>query len=113
MNLIVTEVNLNPPYEHRRVFRVPIDVKGKLFDYRGRVSINSFFFGVKKRNYKKDKVLYHSVYEEEHKMMQEEHKMLRFGNHPINYIDVDSIWEFYKMIGYDYKKQEWLSMTKK
>lgn len=108
MNIIVTEIFLKDGFKHGRVFRFPSDPKsgkvdstGNTFDYRARVSTNCFFFSTNKRNYKRDEVLYHSAWEEEH-------KLLRFSTHTIDYIDVDSIWDFYKLIGYDYKTKKYL-----
>jgi len=108
MNIIVTEVLLKEGHRHNRVFRFPVDPKGgktdtlgNPFDYRARVSTNCFFFSTNKRNYKRDEVLYHSAWEEDH-------KLLRFSTHAIDYIDVDSIWDFYTLIGYDYKKKKYL-----
>ncbi len=113
-NLIVTEVMLQEGCKHGRYFRVPVDAKGCYvsaaghpFDYRGRGSINSFFFGTNRRNYKKKERLYHACDESEHlaslKITQE---FLPDTPNPV-YIDVDSVWDFYKLIGYDYKKRKW------
>ena len=117
--LIVTEVNLKPPFEHRRVFRVPIDAVGSYtssdgyrFDYRGRGSINAFFHSLKKRNHKNKEILYHSCHEEEHfiseRVKKESYTKYKIPYQEITYIEVDSIWDFYKLIGYDYKKKKYL-----
>jgi len=117
--LIVTEVNLNPPYEHRRVFRVPIDgegcyktSEGYTFDFRSRRSINAFFHSKKKRNYKNKEILYHSCREDEHiiseNIWRETYRKNNIPRKEITYIDVDSIWDFYTLIGYDYKNKKYL-----
>ena len=108
MNIIVTEVFLKDGCKHGRVFRLPIDPTGRPFNYRVRVSTNSFFFSTNKRNYKKDELLYHSEAEDEHKIcLNITQKSLPNWPTP-NYIDIDSIWEFYKLVGYDYKKKKWI-----
>ena len=112
--LIVTEIFLKEGCRHGRYFRVPIDGKGcyvddcgNTFDYRSRGSVNSFFFGVKKRNQKKKERLYHACDEDEHITTLAITKKL--SNHPMpSYIDVDSVWDFYKLINYDYKARKWL-----
>lgn len=117
--IIVKEVFLKEGCRHGRVFRVPIDgvgsytsAEGYRFDYRGRGSINAFFHSLKKRNYKKDEVLYHSEREDEHIIGQdiwrETHRKHNMPHTEITYIDVDSIWDFYTLIGYDYKKKKYL-----
>jgi hypothetical protein len=110
--LIVTEVFLKEGCRHGRVFRLPIDPIGTTFHYRARGSINSFFHINKKRNYKKDEVLYHSAGEVEHIIGQdiwrETHRKHNMPHTEITYIDVDSIWDFYTLIGYDYKKKKYL-----
>lgn len=114
-NLIVTEVHLNRGCEHGRYFRVPVDAKGCYvsaagvpFDYKSRRSINAFFYNPnKQRNYKGKETLYHVCEESESigslKITQE---FLPDWPTP-NYIDVDSIWDFYKLIGFNNKTKKY------
>lgn len=105
--IIVTEVFL-PSCGHGRCFKIPIDPNYGDFNYRSRTSINAFFFGTKRRNEKKGKVLYHSQNEESYKIHCD---CLRNSSVPHDIKvprNLNSIWEFYKIIGYDYKKRKWL-----
>jgi hypothetical protein len=96
MDMLVKEISLDD-YRHTRKWIVDIDC-GETLNYRGRVSSNSFFYGKHKRN-RTDKFLYHmkGVWEE-----YDDDKV------PDDIERVDSIWEFYKIIGYDYKKKKFL-----
>ena len=106
--LIVTEVLLADGHKHARHFRLPIDPKGGEFNYRSRTSINCFFYGKKRRNYKGIEILYHVADEHEHKSsLKITQQSLPHWPTPF-YIDVDSIWDFYKIIKYDYKTKKWL-----
>lgn len=82
-------------------------------DYRSKVSFDAFFFGVKGRNYAPNGTLYHAKWEDEYNAEHERlRKFLEEQNHPMidedQLVDVESLWEFYKLIGYDYKKQKWI-----
>ena len=79
-------------------------------DYRSLVSYGAFFTSVKNRCYSKTR-LYHG----KRKLEWEQDRAMMAAN-PITadlYIDVpvvnhESLWEFYKAIGYDYKKKKHL-----
>ena len=116
---IVTEVLIKDGHKHGRYFRVPTapkgtkpDTAGNVFDYRSAVSINSFFYGIKRRNQKKKEVLYHCDWEDGHLISEdawrETHRKNNIPHKEITYIEVDSIWHFYTLIGYDYKKKKYL-----
>jgi hypothetical protein len=100
---IITEIDLSNGCKHTRYFRFPLD-GGKEFCYRSRTSYNAFFNGMKKRNYTKPRhYLYAGKDEEEFEI----NKRMRLIENP-EFIDVSSIWEFYKLIGFDYKNNKWI-----
>lgn len=104
---IITEVLLNKGCEHGRYFRMPLDPGGKEFSYRGRTAVNAFFFGLKNRNRKGKEVLYHIQEEGESKRSLEiTQKHLPDWPTPV-YINVDSIWEFFKIIGFNNKTKKY------
>lgn len=73
--------------------------------YRQTVSLNAFFYSVKGRNISPSDILYVCEMWSEFEQRQERH-----AKHGIEYemTDVfDSIWDFYKFIGYDYKKKKY------
>ena len=96
--IIAKEISL-VTYEHLRYIRFDLDT-GKGFCYRSRVSYDYFAHGLKNRNKKPGKLMYICEHEDELK---------GFGriDPAIPLIDVPNLWEFYKFIGYDYKKQKW------
>ena len=113
-NLIITEIFLKKNCEHGRVFRFPIDPLdskpnslGDLFCRKSRRGINVFFHGMKNRNRKKGEILYHSCIESEHAMSLKITQEF-IPNWPTpKYIDVKSVWDFFKEVGYDYKNKKW------
>ncbi len=79
--------------------------------YRAILSSNAFFYGVKK--HKRDTkrgIIWASHYEHEH-YMYTRLDSLGFSNwqSELPVIEHASIWDFYKYIGYDYKKKRWNS----
>jgi len=82
----------------------PVD-SGQDFDYRARVSANWFFLG-KGRNHKKDGTIY--FYDNERAYERTKELAVRDSLPPVVEKRLNNIWEFYKEIGYDYKKQKWL-----
>ena len=91
------------------MFEFPLDGEKK-FDYRARVSYNSFAHGYKnrKRENKKKKTIWHFQHKEEY---LESVKILK--RHLPTFVDpkiekaVD-LWDFYNKIGFDYKASKWL-----
>jgi hypothetical protein len=80
-------------------FLVDID-GGKTFDYRARVSINAFFSlrgSVKNRRVNGD-----LRYAE-----REPSEISWMGLKDSDAIKVDSVWEFYELIGYNYKTKKY------
>jgi len=75
-------------YRHVRYFEIDID-GGESFNYRSRVSLNAFFNINYTRN-ENDKLLYVELPK-------------RNFDDGIPVIKIDSLWEFYKLIGYNYK----------
>jgi hypothetical protein len=102
-NIVFTEIDLKDGCKHKRYIRFPLD-SGKDFDYRARMSYCYFASGLKKRNWrpshKKPEIVYSGHREDEWKVSYAPHNMA-----PV--VDVGSIWEFYDLIGYNYKQQRW------
>ena len=90
--LILTIVELEKTEcQHIRYFEVNVD-EGENFNYRARVSLNAFFNIDFKRN-ENDKFLY----VETAKRVDEKAETVK----------VNSLWEFYKLIGYNYKTKKY------
>lgn len=70
------------------------------------MSFNWFFYG-KGRNKKKDGTIYFSESDFIFERILENNK--RDYNKEVKVINLTSIWEFYKYIGYDYKKKKYAS----
>ena len=89
MNYVtVTEIDLNT-FEHLRYFKFPLN------EYRSIVSYNAFSHGSKHRNQNlKQLKFYHCELQSD-------------PNSPT--ILFDSIWNFYKFVGYNYKLKKWLT----
>jgi hypothetical protein len=117
---VVTEIDLQNGCEHTRYIIYPLD-GGKDFCYKSRTASNSFFHGMKKRNYyfpngkrKPPKFLYH-VQDLWEKNMHDDcfrESMARCGG-KIKFRDVptdfaDNIFDMFKMIGWDNKTKKWL-----
>lgn len=83
-------------YENLRYFEVDID-GGKPFDYRARTSFNAFFNLVNHpERHSNDKVFYC------------QRSLLKFEiDEGVKVIPVPSLWEFYKLIGYNYKAKKY------
>lgn len=99
MLMTVAEIDCRDGHKHLRYIRFPNDA-GKDFCYRSRMSINSFAYHPKGRNYnpskKNPKYLYHFEW----------HDYRHFAK-GVPVVDVASIWEFYVLVGYNYKKKQW------
>jgi hypothetical protein len=105
----IVYVHESNPKGKDRLFKYPLD-SGKDFDYRARVSSNYFFMG-NHRNWKdgacpKGYPKPGSIIYSFHHDFDPHIEYLIKKDTPV--IEVGSIWEFYKAIGYDYKKQKWL-----
>lgn len=101
--IVASEVDLRNGGKHLRYIRFPLDDGKYPICYRSRVSYNAFAYSVKGRCYKPNKknaeFLYHCDHEEEKTWMDES----------VPIIDVENVWEFYKLIGYDYKKKKYMA----
>ena len=62
------------------------------------MSYNAFAHGIKKRNYKRKERLYHCT---------DELYFKKFNDIPL--IEYESLWAFYKEIGFDHKHKKWLT----
>jgi len=93
------ELKIIPPYTRVRMWVVDIDQDKEPWDARARGSYNSFFHGSKRRNYT-DEFLYSAEPVDE--------ILLELQHIKIEELDqVDSLWDFYKIIGYDYKTKKY------
>lgn len=97
MKFLVKEISLTD-YRHTRKWIVDIDC-GEDFNYRGRTSVNAFFFsGKKNRNYSKTSLYYGEPLEEAIEVRDFD---------PTGVEQVETIWKFYEIIGYDYKTKKY------
>lgn len=106
--MIVREINL-ATYKHERYFTFDLD-DGKDFCYRSRMSSNAFFHGSKEGKPRPNRSATH-LYVSDHlgetyaqKRLAEDQAM--FG--PIPVLTPSNIWEFYQLVGYDYRKKKWI-----
>lgn len=99
--IVASEIDLKDGCKHLRYIRFPLDDGKYPICYRSRVSYNSFAHGMKGRNYcpnqKNAKLLYHCDHEE----------MKTWMDPNVAIIDVQNLWEFYKLIGYNYKTKKY------
>lgn len=100
MKFLIKEIS-NETFIHIRKWIVDVD-GNESCNYRSRTSINCFFYGKHHRNKTKD-FLYHG------ESLREAIDVRGFD--PEGVAEVDSIWEFYKIIGYDYKKKKYVDKT--
>jgi hypothetical protein len=109
--IVVSELDYHNS-KHIRWIRFPLDA-GKKFCYRSRGSINAFAYGTKHYNYKPNianpDYLYHfSDWDTKLADIEIAKECLGrniYENIPI--VDVGSIWEFYNLIRWDWKKKKW------
>ena len=88
--------------DHRTYYRFDLD-DGKNFCYRTRMSFNAFFHSIKDRNVSNG-FLYHTDRKDSIEKIAK-----IFDDYPVNWIDCKNIWEFYQIIGYDYKTKKYLN----
>lgn len=116
MNKIyVVEMSRNPYVDptYKRYITFDLD-DSKIMCYRSRVSYNAFFHSMSDRN-KTPNYLYIAKTEKEHQIdievwdsMMETYPDLTDIYRTVPVTDVKNIWEFYKLIGYDYKAKKWI-----
>lgn len=106
VNVVITELDLESG-NHKRFICFDLD-DGKSFCYRSRTSFGAFFHSPKNRN-KSSKYLYSAHFKDEHdqSIIRLEKQLPNFFQ-DISTTEVKNIWEFYKLIGYNYKNQKWL-----
>lgn len=110
MKYLVYVHESTPNPDRDRLFEYPLD-SGKDFDYPARVSSNYFFFGkgrnVKggrcERGFPKPGSIIYSFHHNGDPLVE------ALKERDVVIIRLDSLWDFYKAIGYDYKKQKWLN----
>ena len=100
IKIVVTEIDMST-YKHLRHLKFYLD-GGKDFCYRSRVSFNAFAYSKHKYNQKRNKLLYYCTHETD-----------RIGLSRLDIrvpvVELDTLWDFYKFIGYDYKSKKWIS----
>lgn len=95
MKFVVKEIS-HETHRCTRKWIVDIDL-GESCNYRSRTSLNAFFYGKHKRNVTKDFLYYGKPLSE----------AIELENlNPDTVEKVESIWKFYEIIGYDYKKKK-------
>jgi hypothetical protein len=113
--IIATEIDMKDDNKPRRYFRFPLDDGKWPMCYRSRMSHSAFAHSVKGRCYKPSKknaeILYHNQHEDEFQWSQDNWKEACERNN-IKYekpelIEAENLWEFYKLIGYNYKKKKY------
>lgn len=114
IEVVVTEIAIDQNCKPLR--RIHLDVDGgKDFCYRGRVSFDAFFSGKHKRNWRKDpRRLYHQKQKEEHEMSERifANSLRKCGAakpEAVPEFKVASVWAFYELIGYDYKRKRFIT----
>jgi len=110
MNFIVTEIFLKKDCEHGRYFKFSV---GRENYYKTATALNAFFNNPHThRNYKKKEILYHSQLFEEFEMSnnitEKSYKKLGIELRPKKLIELNSIWEFFEVIGFDNKTKKWV-----
>lgn len=102
--------------KHGRYFVFRIDPNGGPFCYRSRTALNAFNNPIKRRCYDGDTLHYmcgeweHNISENIWKETCEKNKM-KYDWKPL--IELNSIWEYFAMIGFDNKKKIYTNKTKK
>ena len=112
MTIILNVIELTRPGVHNRYIRFDLD-DGKLFCYRSRISHGAFHSYKHKRN-RNGQYVYLSKHMKEFQgdvatwaKMMAKHPALPdiYSNVPV--VTVKNLWEFYKLVGYDYKRKKW------
>lgn len=99
---VITEIDRTHGDKHLRYFKLQLPIAlGE--GYRQVTSWNAFFNGEREKNYKRDAMgrdlmLYHG---------REDDPTQYTPTPGVPVIDVLDMWDFYRMIGYDWKKREW------
>lgn len=114
MTIQIHVTELTRPGKHTRYIRFDLD-DGKDFCYRSRVSHAAFFHHYKKMRNLNDKFSYISIHMNQFQIdldvwakMMKEHPDLPDIYSSVPVVIVKNIWEFYKLIGYDYKTKKWI-----
>jgi hypothetical protein len=113
--IAVTEIDMKDEYKHVRHIRFPLDDGKWPICYRSRTSYNAFANSTKERCYKPNKknaeTLFHCQREADFQISHDcwKSSLEKYDKEykDPEFIDVDNIWEFYKLIGYDYKKKKY------
>lgn len=100
--IIVTELDLTDGCKHLQYIRYPLDDGKTPICYRSRVSHNAFFNSVKGRNRNGTSRLFTCRHEDEPSFHEDG---------AAEKVEVENIWSFYKLIGYDYKTKKFQEFT--
>lgn len=104
LKVIVEEFDWNDVNSISKFYEVDIDGKDKS-PYRARKSYGSFLHGPSDKNLSPDGRIFMFVCYGRTTPTFELHEKI---HGKIDLIEVESLWEFYKLIGYDYKKKKWI-----
>lgn len=98
ISIIATEIDLKT-YAHVRYIQFDLD-DGKGMCYRSRVSYNAFRTNAKRRYYNGD-VMYFCEHDTS-PVLRAEMQLI-----PAPVVQLANLWEFYKLIGYNYKTKKY------
>jgi hypothetical protein len=115
IEIVVTELGISKSNsDHRGYIHFDLD-DGREFCYRSRVSHDAFFHNPRTKRNRNGRYLYISKHQSEHQIDIDvwNASMERIPGPPDMYanvprIRVKNLWEFYKLIGYDYKRKKWI-----
>ncbi len=99
---IVFEILKDGLYNHAKYYKFKLPQVGEKDFYRMTSSYNWFFHGPKRRNELPDRLF---------TVAHEDERAPEFFIKGVELVDVGSLWDFYKAVGYDYKKQKWKNAT--
>ena len=107
MYKIVTKIANSCHKHHKQCYRFTFRTPEGLPIYRDAVSYNAFFNSVKQRNWHNG-ILYYS--RDETEFYNDAKRLAETLNEEVEtyeIIDTGTIWEFYKLIGWDHKSQKY------
>ena len=121
IEIVALELDLNGKENHRQYLRtIEFDMDGgKPFCYRGRVSYEAFADVTKKRYYNKRAGLTYRMKRKEEYQFDVQLWKRTMARHPditdiynVPNIKLNSLWEFYEYIGYDYKAKKYYPVSR-
>lgn len=99
--IVAVDLNDPPAEKKKRYFHLVLPSATEPDFYRQTVSFNAFFRGLKRRN-RSPSTLY-IAYDED---LLTAYLRERFSSHKV--LRFDSIWDFYKAVGYNHRKNSWV-----